>query len=1272
MTIRKYIACLLTMSLIVTSLIVAPADAKSVDDLAFNAQGKCGAVLLTWNDAYPGQWYMPEMILPTGESYPLIDYAIQDTSYIHKGVVNDQEYCYILKVVDQGDNELDSSEQVCATPQCKHREVPGTLLDCDNECMLFLCFQIDSLDAQVTWADESFFDVIDDGGLVDINGKIMGNKNLNWDPVISEGRTCAGPRDITDNIPGASIGWDAKEKHVDMSIPRIVYADGTQPNDFIDIQLWIGNPTAVVDGIKKQIDPTNINVVPFVETDENGGGHTQLPVRFISENTGAKDIRWLPENKIPVFVFDVENCNGPYCNDDKKKSSDKCSWSCGHIEDEGSYWAFTTNASLYPAAFSKDEYAKLPSSDGTYNDIESWYNSTYTTRGFACVEFCIDDQGKLVAWNPLYSSYPNCCVDECCDDIHMLIPIMVSENNSGTQSIFEYENYRAELCLTPGEVAGFDSLFFTNNCDNEVCVKFESSLEDFNLTAMLDPSTGGTVPLVSPYTIPKQADIISGVARKPLFSGRFTVPDCEEDEVIEAFRVIQVDCQTGIPIPDCPPKIVSIRCCDDGCQWTNCLRIFRMNSYYSAYTYDCVTEETIEFSGPGVPLVPINADEVDWADANLVTYGVGNCAKFCVNENNWIIKWEAIPPDDECCCKEEEACCDFDYRISGVPKSACPGDTIDLAVAIKNECDQGLAMELTVDTEATVVSSKKPVFVYRLRPEQTESKEITIKMPEDCDEGDTVELSFHLVINDTSGEECFNDVIESYEIRCNDCSTCCDFSTQFGTINIEEEHCQGDEVLLEYYITNNCEDESMIFSIKPQYESDYYEEIAIDDDSFTLSPGDSKPVQIYCTIPDDCIYSSSYRFSVTAYDSDKLECGEKWETFKLLCTDCEPCCDISCEFLERFEAYCPGEEAILKYGVENNCYDQDLTIVLEQYHGDLTFDYESFTLPARTGREVKITAKMLEDCVDGQQPVYEFHVFAYSDDEEEVCDSHFESFSLTCEDCTCCDMDITTNSRSTPEICAGQTDTYEIRVINNCKEQEKHVKAVFSKLYSSNVKSITPTSATIAPQEDMIFDVELAMPENCKPGSLVNFIVEMSVDGCDSLIMGFKGKCKSCNCCDVTASSITKLISEYCPGEEGRYLIRVRNNCDNQSKTISINGSSNIYNVKPETFELEPGKTKDVFLFFTMPDDCKAGSSQTFRYKVGIDDCNSLSKSFTAECKKCGSSKDPQYVGNSSTKKFHTLTCNYVKKIATENKVYFYSRQEAINKGYTPCGVCKP
>ncbi len=49
-----------------------------------------------------------------------------------------------------------------------------------------------------------------------------------------------------------------------------------------------------------------------------------------------------------------------------------------------------------------------------------------------------------------------------------------------------------------------------------------------------------------------------------------------------------------------------------------------------------------------------------------------------------------------------------------------------------------------------------------------------------------------------------------------------------------------------------------------------------------------------------------------------------------------------------------------------------------------------------------------------------------------------------------------------------------------------------------------------------------------------------------------------------------------------------------------------------------------------------------------------------------------QYIGNKKSQKFHYPTCRSVAQMSEKNKVEFFSREEAIERGYKPCGECNP
>ncbi len=48
------------------------------------------------------------------------------------------------------------------------------------------------------------------------------------------------------------------------------------------------------------------------------------------------------------------------------------------------------------------------------------------------------------------------------------------------------------------------------------------------------------------------------------------------------------------------------------------------------------------------------------------------------------------------------------------------------------------------------------------------------------------------------------------------------------------------------------------------------------------------------------------------------------------------------------------------------------------------------------------------------------------------------------------------------------------------------------------------------------------------------------------------------------------------------------------------------------------------------------------------------------------------YIGNLKSYKFHYQGCQWERKMWESNRVYFGSRDEAINYGMVPCKVCRP
>ncbi|MEF3245435.1 MAG: copper amine oxidase N-terminal domain-containing protein, partial [Caldisericaceae bacterium] len=119
----------------------------------------------------------------------------------------------------------------------------------------------------------------------DLNFTVNGVKNtLDSPPVIKNGRTLLPIRAIIESL-GGSVGWDATEKKVAVSL-------GSKT-----IELWIGKSTAKVNGVNKPIDKDNSKVVPEIIN-----GRTMLPLRFVAESLGC-DVQWDANTKTITIKY---------------------------------------------------------------------------------------------------------------------------------------------------------------------------------------------------------------------------------------------------------------------------------------------------------------------------------------------------------------------------------------------------------------------------------------------------------------------------------------------------------------------------------------------------------------------------------------------------------------------------------------------------------------------------------------------------------------------------------------------------------------------------------------------------------------------------------------------------------------------------------------------------------------------------------------------------------------------------------------------------------
>jgi hypothetical protein len=69
---------------------------------------------------------------------------------------------------------------------------------------------------------------------------------------------------------------------------------------------------------------------------------------------------------------------------------------------------------------------------------------------------------------------------------------------------------------------------------------------------------------------------------------------------------------------------------------------------------------------------------------------------------------------------------------------------------------------------------------------------------------------------------------------------------------------------------------------------------------------------------------------------------------------------------------------------------------------------------------------------------------------------------------------------------------------------------------------------------------------------------------------------------------------------------------------------------------------------------------------------SSSSKSSSSSSSSTKDHSGSTYVGSSKSDKFHNPSCSAAKRIKNSNLVSFSSRENAVNSGYKPCGICHP
>jgi hypothetical protein len=223
-----------------------------------SAEALIGKVQLTFTSASQGSYPIKEY-----EVYRSKDNSIDDAIYIgstqtniftDNGPLERVQYSYWVITVDTANNSSTLSGPVQVTPLILSESFPKYVK---------LEFYIGK-------------------PIVYINGIQMPMETA---PFIKAGRTFVPVRYIAQPF-GAQVIWNSKNQQVTLIHKKL-------------IELWIGNPAALIDGVETLIDQNDPTVAPFIQN-----GRTMLPLRFVSENFGASVI-W--DQKLQKITIEYNN-----------------------------------------------------------------------------------------------------------------------------------------------------------------------------------------------------------------------------------------------------------------------------------------------------------------------------------------------------------------------------------------------------------------------------------------------------------------------------------------------------------------------------------------------------------------------------------------------------------------------------------------------------------------------------------------------------------------------------------------------------------------------------------------------------------------------------------------------------------------------------------------------------------------------------------------------------------------------------------------------------
>lgn len=189
---------------------------------------------LTWKDNSNNETGFKIERRTSGGSFKQIDRVGKNvTTYTDTGLSSDTRYYYRVRAYTDSNNSAYTSEASATTADA------GTII-------------------KLTVGKSSYY----------VDNQL---KTMDTEPIIENSRTLLPIRYVAEAV-GAKVTWNNSARKVTITLK------GTT------IELWIGKNYALVNGEYKFIDSTNTAVVPIIIEP----GRTMLPLRFVSENLGAK------------------------------------------------------------------------------------------------------------------------------------------------------------------------------------------------------------------------------------------------------------------------------------------------------------------------------------------------------------------------------------------------------------------------------------------------------------------------------------------------------------------------------------------------------------------------------------------------------------------------------------------------------------------------------------------------------------------------------------------------------------------------------------------------------------------------------------------------------------------------------------------------------------------------------------------------------------------------------------------------------------------------